>query len=55
MNNNIINDCKMYLGLPPYNDWMNIVMSDAYFYMDMCKKYGEQNVVMTIKQLKGEI
>lgn len=53
MNNNIINDCKKYLGLPPYNDWMNIVMDDAYFYMDMCKKYGEQNVAMAIKQLKG--
>ena len=53
MNNNLIDDCKKYLGMHPYNDWTNIVVSDSYFYMDMCEKYGKENVANAIKELKG--
>lgn len=52
MNNNLIEDCKKYLGLYPYDDWTNIVVNDSYFYKDMCKRYGEQNVANAIKELK---
>ena len=48
----LFEDCKKYLGLSPYNTWTNIVVGDNHFYMDMCKKYGEQNVINTIKELK---
>ena len=49
---NLIDDCKKFLGKPPYNTWTNIVMGDSYFYIDMCKRYGENNVCETIKILK---
>ena len=51
---NVVDDCKKYLGLSPYNTWTNVVVSDSYFYMDMCKKYGEEIVNKTIKALKQE-
>ena len=51
MNNNLIDDCKKYLGLYPYNNWTNFVVKDFYFYTDMCKKYGEENVANAIKEL----
>ena len=50
----IINDCKKYLGVHPYDNWANIIVGDAYFYADMCKTYGEQNVVKTIKAIKED-
>ena len=53
MKNNLIDDCKKYLGIFPYNDLTNIVVNDSYFYMDMCKRYGKENVINTIKELKG--
>ena len=53
MEHNLIDDCKKYLGIYPYNTWTNIVVYDLYFYEDMCKKYGEQNVANAIKKLKG--
>lgn len=48
---NLIDDCKKYLGKPPYNTWTNIVASDPYFYTDMCNKYGDQNVADAIKEV----
>ena len=51
---NIIDDCKSYLGKSPYDNPTNIVVGDIYFYRDMCKKYGEQNVIEAIKKIKGE-
>lgn len=54
MNNNLIEDCKKYLGIYPYNNWTNFVVSDYYFYQDMCKRYGEQSVANAIKELKKE-
>ena len=49
---NVVEDCKKYLGLPPYNGWTNIVVSDFYFYKSICKKYGEDVVDKMIKMLK---
>lgn len=51
---NVVEDCKKYLGLPPYNGWTNIVVSDSYFYESICKKYGEDVVAKTIKMLKRD-
>ena len=48
----LIDDCKKYLGLPPYNGFTNIVQGDGYFYAALCKKYGEQNVRHTIADLQ---
>ena len=50
--NNIIDDCKKYLGLPPYDGWTNICVGDPYFYKSICDKYGKQNVDDTIKLLR---
>lgn len=52
--NNLIDDCKKYLGESPYNSSSNICVGDAYFYMSMCRKYGEEDVVNTIKRLRGK-
>ena len=51
---NVVDDCKKYLGICPYNCWANIIVGDSYFYMDMCKKYGEETVNKTIKALKED-
>lgn len=51
---NVVEDCKKYLGLPPYNGWTNIVVSDSYFYESICKKYGKDIVNETIKMLKRD-
>lgn len=51
---NVIDDCKKYFGLYPYNTWANIVVSDSYFYMDMCKKYGKEIVNKTLKTLRNK-
>ena len=53
-NNLLVDDCKKYLGKAPYNTWTNICVNDFYFYRDMCKKYGEGNVIKTIEELKSE-
>ena len=50
--NNVVDDCKKYLGLPPYNDWTNICVSDPYFYKSICDKYGKKSVDDTIKFLR---
>lgn len=51
---NCIDDCKKYLGLPPYNSGCNIVQGDGHFYTSLCDKYGVQNVKNTIQHLRGE-
>ena len=48
---NLIEDCKKFLGKPPHNTWSNITVGDPFFYADMCKRYGEQNVSDTIEML----
>ena len=48
----LIDDCKKYLGLPPYDGWTNVCVSDPYFYKSICNKYGEQNVQDAIEGLK---
>ena len=48
---NVVDDCKKYLGISPYDGWTNVVVNDVYFYMDMCKRYGEEIVNKTIKAL----
>ena len=49
---NLIDDCKKYLGKPPYDTWTNIVVGDLYFYMGMCNKYGEQSVADAIQEVQ---
>lgn len=48
----LIDDCKKYLGIAPYNTYSNIVISDPFFYNSMCKKYGAEDVTCVIKNLK---
>lgn len=52
MDKQLIDDCKKFLGLPPYNTWTNVVCGDIYFRMDMVRKYGEEQVVKAIKELE---
>ena len=55
MNNNLIDDCKKYLGLPPYDGWTNVCVIDPYFYKSMCDKYGEQDVKREVERLRNPI
>lgn len=48
----LIEDCKKYLGIAPYNTYSNIVIGDPFFYNSMCKKYGTEDVTYIIKNLK---
>lgn len=48
---NLVDDCKKFLGRPPYDTWTNITIGDPYFYAEICKRYGKQNVLDTIKRL----
>lgn len=54
MSKKLINDCKKYLGLPPYDDDSNKLWGDDRFYIALCKKYGEESVDDTIQQLESE-
>lgn len=47
----LINDCKKFLGLAPYDSWANTCFNDPFFYEDIVKKYGIRNVIQTIKEL----
>ena len=48
----LIEDCKKYLGLAPYNTFTNINVGDPFFYNNMCKKYGTEDVTYVVKNLK---
>ena len=48
----LIEDCKKYLGLAPYNTFTNINVGDIFFYNHMCKKYGTENVAYVVNNLK---
>lgn len=48
----LIDDCKKYMGLPPYDGWTNLNVFDTYFYRDMCKKYGENAVEEMLQELR---
>ena len=50
---NIINDCKKFLGLAPYNDWTNIVVGDGHYLNSLNNKYGKDNVDKTMRELSG--
>lgn len=52
-NNAMIDDCKKFLGLAPYNSCCNIVQGDGYFLLSLYNKYGKDNVNNTIKYLRG--
>lgn len=49
---NIVDDCKKFLGVPPYNHSSNICVGDIYFYKSICNTYGESNVINTCKELQ---
>ena len=42
-------DIKKFLGLPPYNNFCNIVQGDGFFYQSLCAKYGKEKVDEKIK------
>lgn len=47
-------DMRKYLGLPPYNDWSNLVVKDSYFYTSMIQRYGKDVVDQAHLRLKQE-
>lgn len=51
---NIVEDCKKYLGLAPYDTDSNIVRGDGFYYNSLCSMYGESQVQNTIKALRKE-
>ena len=52
---NLIDDCKKYLGISPYDNWFNVVICDTYFYKSICEKYGEQDVKREVERLRNPI
>ena len=53
--NEIEDDVKKFLGLPPYHNTTNIVVGDGFFLASLYRKYGREQVNKTLKKLeKGE-
>ena len=50
----LTNGCKKFMGLPPYNNFCNIVMGDGYFYQSLCGIYGKEQVDKEIERLQFE-
>lgn len=48
----LIEDCKKYLGLAPYNTFTNTNVGDPFFYNYMYKKYGAEDVAYVVNNLK---
>lgn len=48
------NDVRALLGLYPHNNDTNYVKQDGFFYMSICKKYGQEKVDQKIFELKRE-
>ena len=53
--NNIIEDCKKYLGIAPYNISTNVVAYDPYFCNSLSRRYGAQSVAYVIMVLKRSL
>lgn len=49
---NMIDDCKKFLGLAPYNNLTNIVAGDGHYLNSLYNKYGKEVVDKTIKELR---
>lgn len=52
-NTDIVDDCKKYLGIAPYNNFTNICVGDPYFHRALCDKYGAYEVNQTILDLRA--
>lgn len=48
----LIEDCKKYLGIAPYNTSTNVVAHDPYFCNSLTRRYGAQSVAYVIMVLK---
>ena len=58
MNNkrdSIIDDCKKYLGFPPYDSSTNIVLYDGYYLNSLYSKYGANEVSNTLNELRDGV
>jgi hypothetical protein len=50
------NDCKKYLGLPPYDDFgINVCYKDIYFIQSLYEKYGKDNVLKCLNELYSRV
>ena len=47
----IVDDCKKFLGITPYNTYNNVVMEDPHFLKSLQEKYGKDAVDTTIIHL----
>lgn len=47
-------DCRKYLGLPPFNNFCNVCYADAFFYLDLCQRFGKTKVDEVIEQLQSK-
>jgi hypothetical protein len=49
----LIDECKKYLGMEPFNDPTNIVVGDYYYLQSLYNKYGVQEVERAILKLRN--
>lgn len=49
---NLEEQCKKYLGLPPYNEWTNICYGDGIFLFGLYNVFGKDEVTRKIEELK---
>lgn len=49
--NNLEEMCRKYLGLPPFKDFCNIVMGDAFYLQSIYTRYGIKETDKMIDKL----
>lgn len=49
----LTDECKKYLGMPPFNDTTNVVIGDYYYLESLYNKYGVKMVTDEILKLRG--
>lgn len=52
MNERLLEECKKYLGIKPYDTDFNIVKYDPYYIMQLEKVYGKEEVKQAIEKIK---
>ena len=52
--NELEDDLKKYLGLPPYDGFTNPVAYDAYYLNSIYVKYGKENVIKALNRLSKQ-
>lgn len=55
MNEKLMDQCRMFLAAPPYNDAYNYARGDGYLIVSLNHEFGEEAVKAALKAVKEEM